>query len=184
MQGDPKPEFSREIVADEVPAQGRTVDLTPTPAEREALAARLGLVELSVLNFKGSVRPWRRNGLTLEGSIKADLIQSCVVSLEPVAEKIRETIKIHFLPDEMIERDERRRSRGEEREIVIDIEADDPPEPMDNGRIDMGEAIAEQLSLLMNPYPRKPEADFQADHAPEGNPKNAFGSLSRLKNDE
>lgn len=169
MQGDPEPEFSREIGADDIPPTGRGVDLAPTDEERAALADRLGLVELIALGFRGQVRPWRKHGLTLEGTLKADLVQSCVVTLEPVAETIDETVKLHFLPEDLIERDERRRQRNEEREIVFDVDAEDPPEPMFNGRIDMGEAIAEQLALLMNPYPRAPGASFSPEMPPEGN---------------
>jgi len=37
----------------------------------------------------------------------------------------------------------------------------DPIEPLVDGRIDIAEAVAQQLSLAIDPYPRAPAADRQ-----------------------
>ena len=45
-----------------------------------------------------------------------------------------------------------------EGEVEIDAEAE-TPEPLVGGRLDLGEILAEELSLALDPYPRAPEAD-------------------------
>ena len=70
-------------------------------------------------------------------------------------------------------------------EIAIDIEADDAPEPLVAGGVDVGEAVAERLALALDPYPRKPGASFdtppeEPGDASESRP-NPFAALEKLK---
>src|SRR3546814_16294727 len=80
----------------------------------------------------------------------ADLVQACVATAAPVPEKIEEAFTIHF---------ERERTDYDP-DTEIELSSDDCDVIFFSGaRIDMGEAVAETLSLLMNHYPRAPEAD-------------------------
>ena len=49
---------------------------------------------------------------------------------------------------------------GSEREEVVDLDSDDPPELMLGGVVDIGEAVAETLGLALDPYPRAPGAEL------------------------
>src|SRR3546814_20303410 len=53
--------------------------------------------------------------------------------------------------------------------IEVDIEAQDPPEPIFGDAIDVGEAVVQQFALALDPYPRAPwaEAEGEVDPAPE-----------------
>ena len=87
-------------------------------------------------------------------NLVADVIQSCVVTLDPVAAHIDEWFELEYVP-----------GNGPEKingnaEVVFDVEDDDPPETMHGGAFDIGEAIAERLALLLDDYPRKPGAEF------------------------
>ena len=57
--------------------------------------------------------------------------------------------------DRLFSRDAAAATEGE---VEIDPEAE-VPEPLVGGRLDLGEILAEELSLALDPYPRSPEAD-------------------------
>lgn len=176
------PEFSIVLAVADVPPNGTTIPFEAKEGERAALARRFGLVELRSFKGKVGVKPWRRHGLALEGSFEADLVQTCVVTLEPLDAHLSEKFLLHFLPEEMIER---AAAEAAEREIVIDVQNEDPPEPIENGRIDVGEAVAELLAVAIEPYPRKPDGHFEGlaevPKEDEETPANPFAALEKLK---
>ncbi len=49
-----------------------------------------------------------------------------------------------------------------------EFEIPDPPEPIVNGFIDLGQLAAEFLVLGLDPYPRKPGAEFVPPEVPRG----------------
>lgn len=183
MNTSPKPEFSLEVAVRDVPNDGLEIVFEAKPAEREALARRFDLVGLDLLRGEAVLRPWRKVGLTLHGRFEARLVQKCVVTLEPVESRIEESFTLRFLPAEMLE--EQADAPGSEREIIIDAESEEPPEAIENGRVDVGEAIAEQLALAIDPYPRKPDIAFEAAAALAGEEaqarENPFAALEKLK---
>jgi uncharacterized metal-binding protein YceD (DUF177 family) len=70
----------------------------------------------------------------------------------------------------------------ESSEIVLDGDAE-PVEPLDDGMIDIGEAVAQQLSLALDPFPRAPGATLEqeadlSDHSPRESP---FAALAKLR---
>lgn len=184
MTSEPKPEFSIDVSLDDIPPQGREISFEATAAEREGLARRFGLIELKSLKGRASMRHWRKLGVALEGNFEANVVQACVVTLDPVPASLSERFKVHFLPADMLE--EAAGGPGAEREIVIDAESEEPPEPFEAGHIDVGEMIAEHLALALDPYPRKPGIDreeppaTEAETADEAKP-NPFAVLEKLK---
>jgi len=176
------PEFSLLLVVDDVPPNGKTIRFAVGEAERAALALRFDLLDLSDFHGLLTARPWRRFGLELEGSLEADLVQACVTTLEPISAHLSQKFKLHYLPIEMIEKDA---AEAENREIVVDLQSEDPPEPIENGVLDVGEAMSEQLFLEIDPYPKKPGAVFEStesapSEAEESRP-NPFAALEKLK---
>ena len=60
-------------------------------------------------------------------------------------------------------------------------EIPDPPEPIENGIIDLGRLATDALYLAVDPYPRKPDAVFEPlveAPDPEDHP---FAALKALK---
>ena len=89
--------------------------------------------------------------MLVTGRLEADVVQSCVVTFEPVPAKIEAEFDRLFsrdVPEEALD------------EVEIDAEAE-LPEPLVDGRLDLGEILAEELSLALDPYPRSPEADLR-----------------------
>lgn len=176
------PEFSKVLAVDDVPPNGTVVRFDVGESERAALARRFDLLELKSFRGSISVKPWRRHGLVAEGRFEADLVQSCVATLEPLDAHLDEPFVIHFLPLEMIERDA---ASAAGKEIIVDAQNEDPPEIIENGRVDLGEAMSEQLAIAIDPYPRKPGAEFTERALPSADvaeiKPNPFAALEKLK---
>ena len=63
----------------------------------------------------------------------------------------------------------------------VDIAADDPPDPLVNGAVDLAAVVAEFLALAVDPYPRKPGAVFSPPVEPGGQGSSPFAELEKLK---
>ncbi len=80
--------------------------------------------------------------------------QVCVVTVEPFDVEIDEHIKVTFVPEEEM---------PSEKEIGSEFESDlDAPDVLENGIVDLGAVITEYLALSLDPYPRKPGAEFSS----------------------
>lgn len=167
----PPPEFSRPVSAEKVGRGGMTVDIEATPAERAGLARRFGLVGLGSLAARCRLRPVAGGMIELSCALTARVTQECVVTLAPVAADIAESFQLRYALNPA--------ALPLPAEDEIDMAADDPPEALADGAIDLGEAVAQHLALALDPFPRAPGAAFDPG-GPEktGNP---FAILSRLK---
>lgn len=142
------PEFSRIVPTPRLSAQVSTHRITANAAERAALAGRFGLISLDRL--EAEVRIWREgDDFQLEAELSADLVQACVVTVEPVPVAISERFALRYRPD--IDDDEAELLAAEDPEADI-------VEPLTGESIDIGEAVAQQLSIAIEPYPRAPNA--------------------------
>jgi uncharacterized metal-binding protein YceD (DUF177 family) len=144
------PEFSRPVTLDRVPAGGMSVDLEASADERRLLTRRFDLVSLD--HLAGEVRLERAVGdalIHLTGRLQARLSQRCVVTLDPVDAEI----DVEF--QRLFSRDLPSDAAGE---VEVDPEAE-LPEPVPPGGLDLGEILAEELALALDPYPRSPQAE-------------------------
>ena len=109
----------------------------------------------------------------IEGNLQAEVVQECVITLEPVAEIVASPFEQRYT------------LRQTDTASDLEFGPDDiePPEPVVGEAIDLGELVAQYLSLAINPYPRALDSDtpveqYQADPAREG----PFAVLSKLRN--
>jgi len=84
----------------------------------------------------------------LSGRLRADVVQACVVSLEPVASAIEQDFTLLYGPTQP------------GKSVMVDLETD-VAEPFEGDAIDIGEAAAQQLALALDPYPRAPGARLE-----------------------
>lgn len=154
---------------------GVTRTLVADPATRARVARALDLQSLDVLEAEVSVTP-QAEGWEVRGHIIADLAQTCGVTLEALPALIRADFAVRCAEAVEEEIDE---ASGE---IVIDLEAADPPDLIEDGVIDLGGYVVEHLALELDPFPRKPGAEFTPPETePEPSP---FAVLARLKPDD
>jgi len=161
----------RPVSATELPA--RPVEVTATAAERERLAAAYDLIAVTSLTATVALDPAGGGGITVSGHILADIVQTCVVSLVPVPEHMDETFSVRFV-----------RSAAQLRplgaEIVVDAEAEDPPELLEGPTIDVGALVEEYFALAINPYPRAPGAELPAEARDDAGGTSPFAALAGL----
>lgn len=115
--------------------------LTPGADARAALAESLDLQAVRHLSFEGEITPAGRSDFTLTARLRADVVQSCVVSLAPVPAHIDEPILRRFLAEYSA-------PEGEEVEIPEDDSAEALPEV-----IDLTEVLREAMALALPLYP-------------------------------
>jgi uncharacterized metal-binding protein YceD (DUF177 family) len=157
-------EFSRFVEADSVGTHRMERKIAANPEERAALARRFGLVSVDRLEADLVLRRAGAGVIHVTGSLSADVVQSCVVTLAPVEARVEDKFATDFLDETEFERQMAR--AGGKGEADLDYEEDDPPEPIRNGHIDLGELAAQQLSLALDPYPRAPGAAVPERFAP------------------
>jgi len=150
-----KSEIERIVDIDRMGASGSTaLDIAPSESERAALAKRFGFLGLPA--FTARVTVDRRAGarVVVEGRLRGKIVQACILTLDPVTQELDETFRIVFKQDLTEERD------PESGEALVNPQAD-APEPLSGNLLDVGEIVAEQLSLAADPYPRRPGAKLE-----------------------
>lgn len=159
------PEFSRHVSLARLPEQGREERLAASPAECAALARRFGIPAVNRLEAVLLLRPEPGGSVAVSGRLSAEVVQDCVITLEPVTQAVEEAVALRVL------------APGEE--PSDDPEAPDEIPPEGEG-VDLGEAIAEQLSLALDPYPRAPGAALP-EEGEGAAPAGPFAALSALR---
>jgi hypothetical protein len=171
------PPFSRWVKVDALPADGLTQTVEASSDERAALAALSGLAAIASLKANFTVRRGGRGGARVTGEVHADVTQVCVVSLEPFAAIVDEPVDVRFAPAEAAEA--ARRVKDDEAETV-EIGGEDPPDPIVDGKIDLGALAAEFFALGLDPYPRKPGIAFDPPE-PDDREDSPFAALAEPK---
>jgi uncharacterized metal-binding protein YceD (DUF177 family) len=168
------PAWRVPVRLEEVPAAGQRFALEAEAATRNGLAAAAGLAGLPRLAATFEVARHGRDGLHVTGTVSATVQQTCVVTLEPMESEIEEAIDLTFVP-----------AAGRERSGVAQgaspaTAGDDDLETLVNGAVDLGALATEFLLLGIDPYPRKPDAEFASPPAKDaaGHP---FAALAALK---
>ncbi|MBF0168159.1 MAG: DUF177 domain-containing protein, partial [Alphaproteobacteria bacterium] len=98
----PQPEFSRLVKSAEIPHKGLEFNIEATPNECQKLAQRFGLIAIEALSAHIRLFPVK-DLIRLEGRLKARLVQSCVVTLDPVEQSIDEDFSRVYGDDEALE---------------------------------------------------------------------------------
>jgi hypothetical protein len=157
---------------DDVPETGLHFDLVADENVRAGLAALAGV--RGVPRLEAAIDVARHgNGLRAIGRVTATVGQTCVVTLEPMESQVDEFIDVVFAPA----------SEGEFAEQNAALEADEPPEDLSDGTADIGALAAEFLLLGIDPYPRKPGAEFSPPREDSAT-ATPFAALIKLKDAE
>ena len=161
--------FSYKIAVSEVPQAGRRYNVEADLQARQRLAGSLGIPEIGALSAELEVRPMRSGAFAVRGSLSASVVQTDVVTLDPVAQDVTEAIDLTLVAAER-PRDASPPGGGEE------------PDTFSNGRIDLGAIMSEHLALGLDPYPRAPDTNFASyvEDDPTGN-ASPFAVLAGLK---
>lgn len=180
-----KPPFSYLVKVGHISANAVTVQVEADEREREALAKLWQVVSVGSLKAELQIARWKKDGVRLKGRVKAQIVQACVVSLEPVEAEIDEMLEQIFVPEGS---KLARLMTGDTAEMVLDPDGPDLPETFVGDTIDAGDVVAEFAALAINPYPRKAGHEFtdhiEADETPNGGKPNPFAVLKDWKTKE
>ena len=165
------PEFSRPVRLEELSPNERRYEIEAAESERAALAARFGLESIGRLKAAVGLRSetaGRRIRLTAH--FEADVVQNCVVTLEPVPAQLAGDFEVLY----------DRAASPAGREVVVEA-GDLDVVPLEGDSVDIGEAVAEELSLSLDPYPRAAGAQIEGAEPAADAGHRPFEVLARLK---
>lgn len=160
-------------------ADGESLSINATPAERQTLVEQLDLASLDRLDAAVTMKRLDDGqSIELNVHLSADLAQSCVITLDRIAQHIDERFRLVYTPAV---------GPGSEVDaVIVAIDQEDPPEPLIDDKIDIGAVIEEHLVLAIEPYPKKDGAILADEHrttagSDDNQPVNPFAALSVLK---
>lgn len=157
--------FSYPVKVGHISANPVEVHVEADTEERTGLARLWNILEVKSMKATMTVSRWKRDGVRVKGHVSAVITQACVVTLDPVEAVIEEDFEQIFVPEGS---KLARLMTGDSGEMVLDPEGPDLPESFAGDSIDAGETVAECVALAIDPYPRKPDAEFAAHIEDDG----------------
>ena len=105
----------------------------------------------------------------VKGVVSGVFTQTCVVTLDPFESSFHEDIALDFDENPAPPRDDR--------------PDDESPDPIIDGKIDLGAVAAEFTALALDPYPKKPGAvfEYREDEDEDDRAVSPFAALADLK---
>ncbi|HET7848890.1 MAG TPA: DUF177 domain-containing protein [Pseudolabrys sp.] len=163
--------WSVPFAVDDIPETGEHIDIEAPEPDREAVAKAAGLRALPRLSARFDLS--RRGGdVHVRGEVNARVRQTCVVTLDPIENEISESIDLLFAPAAA-------RQENDTGGRAVRASSDEP-EPLIGGTIDLGALATEFLMLAIDPYPRKPGAEFRPPKSGDAASR-PFAALEALK---
>ena len=157
---------------------GDDITLEANAEERAEVARQVDVLEVPAFNARILLKKAGPNRFSLHYALKADVIQACVVSLEPVAAHIVRdfTRELLFTPN-------LKRPPGKElaKEIVIEPGGEEAPEEIESLHFDLTAPLVEEFLLALDPYPRAPGVEFEPPGSGGDKVESPFAALKELK---
>jgi uncharacterized metal-binding protein YceD (DUF177 family) len=152
---------------------GSVVEVAAHGDELARLAKWAGVDAIRAFTATVSLRRISNMRFNFEADLDADVVQSCVVTLEPVESHITRHVSRDLLlaPNAM----------PADGELTLSAGDDDVPETIDSLDYDLAAPLLEEFALSIDPYPRKAGAAFTAPAEPDDAPESPFAVLKSLK---
>ncbi|MBI3700233.1 MAG: DUF177 domain-containing protein [Afipia sp.] len=169
--------WSHIVPVSQIPDTGLHQDIRPNESQSKALAALAGVRRVADARASLDLTTFADGRVHVSGRVTATVEQTCVVTLDPVENFIDEEIDVMFAPQSQIPAV----AKVIAKEEGDDAEIPDPPEPIINGAVDLGQLATELLILGIDPYPRKPGAVFELPQEAVDPDEHPFAALKALK---
>jgi uncharacterized protein len=167
--------FSHSVRVRDLPPAGRKLHLKAGADELAEIARSMGILAVERLEADVDLQPASGNSLRVRGVVDGDVVQTCIVTLDPVQQTVRESFDIVFLPEE-------EKGAAGEKTVLLDPMEEEERDYYSAGRLELGPIVREHLALGLDPYPRKPETDFQPHIEGDTSDRvSPFESLKQLK---
>ena len=179
-----KPPFSYPVKVGHISANPVTVTVEASGRELKDVAELWQVLEVKSLRAEVYMSRWKKDGVRVKGRVQADIVQECVVTLEPVESHIDEPFEQIFVPEGS---KLARVAANDAAEMVLDPDGPDLPETFAGDTIDIGAAVTEFAALAIDPYPRKQGTEFaghiEGDNDTKSGKPNPFAVLKDWKKD-
>lgn len=173
MTRTPDFDLDARIKVDAIPAEGRAVAIGTDDAQREHLAERFKVDAVNA--FSASLTATRfRGGVRAQGQVRGEVVQPCVVTGDPVVQKISEEVDRVFLPGR---HEADTASAGAE--VFVNLEDEDFPDYFEGNEIDLADLVMEVFALAIDLYPRASGAQLPGGIA--GDDPAALSPFAKLK---
>lgn len=149
--------FRLLLAVEDIPLAG--LDIEPVVADEilPSLCERFLIDDLQNVMIKAHASRFDKAGFFLRGVMRADVLQACVVSLEPVWSHIEARFEVEFQPEADV--------------AALDIDPEDfeteVPEPIGAEGADIGDVIGQFFALEIPLYPKHPNAEMDPKFATE-----------------
>jgi uncharacterized metal-binding protein YceD (DUF177 family) len=157
------------------------VVLAPSETERASISEWLGTLAVESLKAKILISRKGDGEYTYAVSFDGDVVQACVVTLEPVRAHLSGEFHRRFrvLPRSSASR----HKKPAEEAAYIDISSLDADEPelLRSPVVDLAAPLLEEISLSLDPYPRSPGVSFEPPAEAAGPGDSPFAVLEKLK---
>jgi uncharacterized metal-binding protein YceD (DUF177 family) len=165
------------VVVAQIPETGLVVEIDASAAQRKAMAEIVGLRDVASAHANFELTLERGGRVHVAGRLQARVGQTCVVTLDPIENDIDEAIDLVFVPPEQVKQLSDLVDEAED----SDADVPEPPEPIENGVIDLGRLATDVLFLAIDPYPRKQGAVFEPRVAAPDPEEHPFAALKALQ---
>jgi uncharacterized metal-binding protein YceD (DUF177 family) len=163
-------EFNRPVLLARLGGEPFRRHVAASEAERDALARRFGLLSLDRLEAEVELVREPAGTILLSATFEAAFAQECIVTLDPVAGHVSERFRLRY--------------GMAEAEETAPAGDDDPAfEPLDGEIIDIGEAVAQEFSLALPPFPRAADAVVEMEQSKDSD-DSPFAALAKFRRGE
>jgi len=179
MTSEPKPPYTVPFELAGLSDRGAELSVSPDAAERARIASWLEVLDVPRLDATIRLSHQGYDVYRYEAEFTSDVVQACVVTLEPVPSRHVGRVERHY---RVAAKTSRRTSR--ERDAEVEVSDDEgAPEVISSTLLDIAAPVLEEVSLSLDPYPRAPGVTFEPpkDEEAEAGKENPFAVLAKLK---
>jgi uncharacterized metal-binding protein YceD (DUF177 family) len=163
----------RRVNALKLTRDGARFNLAADQAQLLAIATALEIPAVLAFSANVEARAVGQGRYMVDGEVTARIRQTCVLSGEAFDSDVSTVIDAAFADDDRL-------TPPTKKEVERSLDDEDPPEPLDNGHIDIGALAIEFLALALEPFPRKPGAVYAETSESETEP-GPFVALAAFK---
>jgi hypothetical protein len=155
---------------------GDEVVLSPSAEELQRIAEWADVDKVDSFTARIELRKITHTRYAFDVDLVADIVQSCVVTLEPVKTHLERKFSRDLLLTQA--------AQHVAKEIDIAPIGEDGQEEIANLRYDLAAPVLEEFALAIDPYPRAPGVAFEPLPDPDQAESHPFAALERLKSAE
>jgi uncharacterized metal-binding protein YceD (DUF177 family) len=172
---EPLPPYTVSFDLVSLSERGAELSLSPDSAERTRIAGWLDALEVPRLQATVRLARGTDDTYRYDAEFEAEVVQACVVTLEPVRAVHTGTVSRRYRISTRGSR------RGSKAMVPAEQGRNNEDEVLTGSSLDVAAPVLEELSLVLDPYPRAPGVTFEPPKDESKAADNPFAVLAKLK---